>query len=152
MLESSVFENHERRAKKGVAETLVALGRLRAAQGERDAARILLDEAIAMARELKTPGAEVLASCHQALLPGGDADAARAAFSEHEARIEHETKTEVRFCLWQATKDRTHLAEAHRLLMDASEHTSEEYRDTMLQNVSLHRDIMKAWEEHGEKR
>ncbi len=57
-----------------------------------------------------------------------------------------------RFCLWQATKDRAHLEEAHRLLMYAREHVSEEYRDTMLQNVPLHRDIMKAWEEHGEKR
>ena len=35
--------------------------------------------------------------------------------------------------------------------MYARDHSPEEYRDTMLQNVPLHRDIMKAWEEHGEK-
>ena len=36
--------------------------------------------------------------------------------------------------------------------MYAREHAPAEYRDTMLQNVPLNRDIMKAWEEHGEKR
>ncbi len=134
---------------KGVAETLVALGRFWAALGEQDAARTLLDEAIAIARELKTPEVEVLASCLKA---DGDADAALAAFSEHEARIGHGTKREARFCLWKATADRAHLQAAHRLLMYAREHASEEYRDSMIENVPFHRDIMKAWEEHGEKR
>ncbi len=128
------------------------MGRLRAAQGEQDAARTLLDEAIAIAQEVKTPWPGVLASCHKALLSDGDADAALAAFSEHEARSEHDTKTEARFCLWKATKDRAHLEEAHRLLMYAREHAPEEDRDSMLENIPLHRDIMKAWEEHGEKR
>ncbi len=68
-----------------------------------------------------------------------------------EARIGHETKTEARFCLWQATADRAHLEAAHRLLMYTREHVSEQYRDTMFQNVPLNRDIMKAWEEHGGK-
>ncbi len=64
----------------------------------------------------------------------------------------HATKIDARFRLWELTKDKAHLAEAQRLLMDAHEHVSEKYRDTMLQNVPLHRDIMKAWEEHREKR
>jgi hypothetical protein len=29
------------------------------------------------------------------------------------------------------------------------DHTREEYRESMLTNVPLHRDIMRAWEEHG---
>ena len=31
------------------------------------------------------------------------------------------------------------------------EHAPEEYRESMLKNVRLHREIMEAWEEHGEK-
>ncbi len=30
-------------------------------------------------------------------------------------------------------------------------HAPEDCRDSMIENVLLHRDIMKAWEEHGEK-
>ncbi len=36
--------------------------------------------------------------------------------------------------------------------MEVREHAPEEYRDSMLQDVPLNRDIMKAWEAHGEKR
>ncbi len=93
-----------------------------------------------------------MAACRLALLPDGDAAAAKSVFEEFENRLEYTEKLEALHCLWQATEDRTHLEEAHRLLMDAREHAPAEYRDTMLQNVPLNRDIMKAWEEHGEKR
>ena len=29
------------------------------------------------------------------------------------------------------------------------EHSPEEYRESMLRNIRLHREIMEAWEEHG---
>jgi hypothetical protein len=93
-----------------------------------------------------------LAACHLALLPDGDAAAAKSVFEEFENRLGHTGRLEALHCLWQATKDRAHLEKAHRRLMDAREHASEKYRDTMIENVPLHRDIMKAWEEHGEKR
>jgi hypothetical protein len=54
-----------------------------------------------------------------------------------------------RFHLWKLTKDKTHLEEAHRLLRDARDHAPADCRDSMIENVPLHRDIMKAWEEHG---
>jgi len=56
---------------------------------------------------------------------------------------------EARFLLWRATDDPAHLAEAHRLLRHLRDHAPEEYRETMIENVPLHRDIMAAWEEHG---
>ncbi len=52
-----------------------------------------------------------------------------------------------RFLLFKATSDRDHLAEAHRLLVFARDHAPEEYRETMIENVPLHRDIVAAWEE-----
>ena len=36
-----------------------------------------------------------------------------------------------------------------RLLDHLVEHAPEEYRESMLKNVRLHREIMEAWEEHG---
>jgi len=51
--------------------------------------------------------------------------------------------------LWELTSDKTHLAEAKRLLDFAVENSPEEYGTSVLENVPLHRDIMKAWEEHG---
>ena len=46
---------------------------------------------------------------------------------------------------------REQFAEAKRLLDDLVEHAPEEYRESMLKNVRLNREIMEAWEEHGEK-
>jgi hypothetical protein len=57
---------------------------------------------------------------------------------------------ECRFRLWGLTKERTHLIEAKRLLDFAVEHAPEDCRTSMIENVPLHRDIVKAWEEHGE--
>ena len=55
-----------------------------------------------------------------------------------------------RFLLWKATHDLTHLEEAKRLLDYLVEHAPAEYRESMLKNVRLHREIMEAWKEHGE--
>ena len=53
-----------------------------------------------------------------------------------------------RFRLWELTKIKAHLVEAKRLLDFAVEHSPEEYRESMLTNVALHRGIVRAWEEH----
>ena len=42
-----------------------------------------------------------------------------------------------------------HPGVAQRLLDCRVEHAPEEYRESMLKNVRLHREIMEAWEEHG---
>ncbi len=136
--------------KDAVADTLVALGRL-AASGETESATAHLDEALALARETKSPGTILSATVEQARLPGADVKAALAALEEHEERADHATKMDARFRLWELTKDRTHLEEAHRLLCFARDHAPEDCRTPMIENVPLHRDIVKAWEEHGEK-
>jgi hypothetical protein len=56
---------------------------------------------------------------------------------------------EARFRLWGLTRDKTHLAETKSLLDFAVRHSPEEYHTSMIENVPLHRDIMRAWEEHG---
>ena len=42
--------------------------------------------------------------------------------------------------------DETHLEEAQRLLSFARDHAPEEFRESMIANVPLHRDIMAEWE------
>ena len=68
---------------------------------------------------------------------------------EVEERVPHASRMEARLRLWELTQDRAHLAEAHRLLGYARDHAPVDYRTSMIENVPLHRDIMKAWEEHG---
>ena len=135
--------------RSGVTETLTALGRLQAGQGNESSAAASLDEALALATELKTSSSLVLAAAYRALLPGGDLGVALEALREYEAGAMHTEQIEARFVLWKATQDAEHLKVAHRLLQELREHAPEEYRDSMVQNVPLHRDIMAAWEEHG---
>jgi hypothetical protein len=57
---------------------------------------------------------------------------------------------EAHYCLWQVTAEQSQIAEAHGLLCFALDHAPEDCRTSMIENVPLHRDIMRAWEEHGE--
>ncbi|MHC4931351.1 MAG: serine/threonine-protein kinase [Planctomycetota bacterium] len=137
--------------RSGVAASLVSLGRVEAAQGEREAAASHLSEALSLARDLDIPEEILAATVELARLPGGDVGAARAALQEYEESVSHEAKTEYRFRLWELTKESTHLAEAKRLLDFAVDHSPTECRESMIENVPLHRDIMRAWTKDGAK-
>ncbi|MHC4341746.1 MAG: hypothetical protein ACYSX0_16225 [Planctomycetota bacterium] len=91
-----------------------------------------------------------MATVYRARLLGGGVDAALTALGEVEERVDHVTRMIARYRLWEGTKDMTHLDEEKRLLDFALEHSPEDCRTTMIENVLLHRDIMRAWEEHGE--
>jgi hypothetical protein len=58
-------------------------------------------------------------------------------------------RMEARFHLWELTHDKTRLTEAKRLLDFVVEDSPEDCRTSMIENVPLHRDIMRAWDEHG---
>jgi hypothetical protein len=92
-----------------------------------------------------------LALARLALVGSGDVQAALKAFSAHESRLGLAERAEARFLLWKASADPTCLSEAHRLLCYLRDHAPEEYRETMIENVPLHRDIMAAWEEHQDE-
>jgi len=86
----------------------------------------------------------LLATVLKAALPGGEPGPALAALAEHGDRTEQLTRMEARFRLWQLTKDRAHLDEAKRLLELLVERAPEEDRETMVENVPLHRGIVEA--------
>jgi len=136
---------------RGVAWTLVALGRMDASRGSQEAAAARIDEALALAEELKDSELILSAMIERGRMSDGDVPSALAALEEHEGGTTHQGKMAARFRLWELTSDMAHLEEAHRLLCFVREHAPEDCRDSMIENVPLHRDILKAWEEHGEK-
>jgi len=131
---------------RGVADSLLALGRLKAQRGDEGSARSHFDEALQLGRE--EPDLVLLATAHRAMLPGGDVDEAVAAL-EKEMYVTYRSRMRARYLLWQATQDRAHLEEAHRLLVHIRDHAPEDCRETSLEHVPLHRDILRAWEGYG---
>ena len=85
----------------------------------------------------------------RARLPEGDVERALQALTEQEDRMAVDVHMGCRFALYEATGDRHHIEEAHRLLMQQRHYAPPEFKESMLTNVRLHREIMEAWEEHG---
>jgi tetratricopeptide (TPR) repeat protein len=131
------------------AATLRALGSVRAAAGDAERGRDALAAARDLAREIGVAGYEVLARCELALLPGGDATDALAAFAEHEARLDSDERPEARLLLWKATRDRAHLVEAKRILDEATAHVDAESRALMLTKLRVNREIVEACKAEG---
>ena len=90
------------------------------------------------------PGTLLVAEAYLTRLPGGDPEPALAALAKYEARVGHGDRMEARYCLWQATRNTTHLDAAHTLLMQLRGHAPEEHRATLVENVPLHRAILGA--------
>jgi len=133
----------------GVAETLVRMGTVEHEAGNDASAGDHFAEALAVGREVGDCSVLLLATIHAARLPGGDVAASRATLAEFEKRSFHWVRLDAHFRLWELTGDRAHLGEAKRLLDFAVEHAPEEHRASMLEHVPLHREIARAWDEHG---
>ncbi|MHC4471173.1 MAG: tetratricopeptide repeat protein, partial [Planctomycetota bacterium] len=127
------------------ALALAALGRVLLDQGRVDDARSRLTEALELGRELSVHGAVVCNAAHLARIEPARASAAEAALTTNEPRLDHASKTEARFALWQATGEKRHLEEAHRLLEYLRDHAPSDCRDQMISGVRLHRAISEAW-------
>jgi tetratricopeptide (TPR) repeat protein len=132
-----------------VAEVQTVLGGLYLEAGRESAARDALLEALALSGEHEDEEITLRALAFRARLPGFDAAPALELLAEHEATAPHASKLLVRYQLWLATMDSTHLEQARRHLEHLVDHAPEEYRESMIENVPLHRDIVAAWEEHG---
>ena len=109
------------------------------------------EEASALYRKAGMPVGIVLPTCRLAECSPGEVAKALSALGEYEGRLECGERIEARYSLWKATGKPEHLCEAKRLLDYRVEHAPEEYRESMLKNVRLNREIMVACAEHGEK-
>jgi tetratricopeptide (TPR) repeat protein len=152
-LQGDALEMRRRnRLTTGVAECMLCLGRVHLASEAPTSVRsaeAALKEALQIALDARHSGLVLGATVGLARLPDGNIDAALSAVSEHGRRARVTTVVEARFRLWDLTRDVAHLEEAHHLLCYMRDHAPEEYRESMITNVPLHRDIMAAWEEHG---
>ena len=131
----------------GVAATLSSLGDLLLDQGRGEQAVPFLEEALSLVKEKGMPRTEVVVLCRLALLPDGDTQTALETLTAKQDQLGPPEQRSARFLLFRATKDEAHLVEAKHLLDYLVEHAPEDCRESMLKNVRVNRDIMKAWAE-----
>jgi tetratricopeptide (TPR) repeat protein len=129
-----------------VVDALVGLGRVQAGQQQMSTALESLESAFELSRQSALHGKEMLSSAWQSLLRQESAEEAEGLLAEHGSSMPFHDRIEGNFILWKATGNKNHLAEAHRLLLELREHAPEEYRESMIENVQLNREIMEAWE------
>jgi tetratricopeptide (TPR) repeat protein len=120
----------------GVAESLLALGRLRKKQGKDAVA--LLSEAHQVAHDIDRPDEFVLAEVYL----GGVA--AEAALASHGPRMRVRERMEAHLELWRATGKAEHLDEARRLHRRLLDGAPPERRAAMIEHVPIHAEIERS--------
>ena len=90
------------------------------------------------------PSGTVVAACWLAQLPGGDAARSAELLGRHGDNLEYVERIEAGYAQYGADGNRDRVTEAGRLLDDLVAHAPEQYRDSMLTAVPLHREIMRA--------
>ncbi len=103
----------------------------------------LYDEAASIAEESGLREV-VYAACMAAIARGEEAGTARRVLAGGEEKLELIERMEARFRLWQAYGDPMDLAEAKRSLQFLVDHAPEQYTQSMIENVPLHREIAEA--------
>ncbi len=98
------------------------------AEHNTDAARKHLETALEVAQRMQEPDLTVAAMLVLAKLPGGEIDAAVAAYHEFEPRIAAATKAEQLIHLWELTRDDDVLLSGRRLVHTLLVNAPEEYR------------------------
>ncbi len=130
----------------GVGDSLVELGDLRRRAGDTIGARATIEEALALSRERGRVAGVVQSLALLACLPGGSTDAAEVALRDSAGAGD---SLRVRHCLWEATGDGAHLAEAKRRLDEILSKVPADRRRALLTNLRLHREIAAACREAG---
>ncbi|MHC4818777.1 MAG: hypothetical protein ACYTF8_12055 [Planctomycetota bacterium] len=133
----------------GLGKSLLLRGELAARQGAAAAACEYLTEALSVSCEHDLPSVRVLAAARLALLSAGKVSDAEDTLSELLPRLDVSSEMTAHHLLWMADLDPARLVKAKRLLDYLVEHAPEDCRASMIDNVPLHRDIMRAWEKSG---
>ncbi len=126
------------------ALTHVALGRIAQEEGRLDDAREVYERARNAAQGLGIDGLRAVALAHAATLPGGDVEAAEAAFAASRDRLDASERRDLHYLLWRAGGDPAHLAAAHELVRAALEEAPPEHRTSMRNRVRIVRDVLRA--------
>jgi tetratricopeptide (TPR) repeat protein len=127
------------------ADVRVRVVRVAWKRGERETMRALLEEASACDTR---PDTRLVAQSYRALL--AEKEVAPTLELLAAGGVAPDAEMEARYILWEATRDTTHLREAHRLHGRLGDAAPDEYRDSLL-SLPLYRAVREAWAEHGDK-
>ena len=72
------------------------------------------------------------------------------AFAEHGDQLRHDARMGALFDLWKATGDPARLEEAGRMMDHLLENAPADCRESMVENVRFHREILEARASHIE--
>ncbi len=131
------------------ASDRLVLGLLLADAGYRDEALQHLEDALDDAREQDLAAVRMVATVKRALIRGDAPDEALAEFAASEGNSALGSRLHALWLLWLLTEDAAHLEAAHRLVEFVREHAPEESRISLVENVTLHRDVEAAWQQHA---
>jgi tetratricopeptide (TPR) repeat protein len=118
----------------------------RAAGGDGESGRPLLEAARDVSDAHGFHAIGTLARCELALLPGGDAADALDAFREHADRLAPAEQCQAHYLLWKATRDRSHLEEAKRSIDADLVVGDEAARARTAESGPFVREVLTAWE------
>jgi serine/threonine protein kinase/tetratricopeptide (TPR) repeat protein len=127
----------------------LALAGLFVERQEYEEAARTLDVALPAPPAPVLPEASAIHIALRARLPGIDLAALESQLRDLADRPYAMALMEAHHHFWRATGSDEYLAKAHGTLCEFVDHAPEEYRETMITNVPLHRDIMAAWNARG---
>jgi serine/threonine-protein kinase len=127
------------------------LGYVRLEQGRRDEARRNLEAAHVAAREADAHQYVILSLTQLARFEPDRAAEARRAIEASAPQLGLLDLLHGWHSLWRSTGEQSDLEQAWRLLEHARRHAPEECRESMIENVPAHAEIVRAWERGGAK-
>lgn len=143
LLRESAALYRELQAPESEASALAALAEHKHERGDSAEAVRLIDEALESVDD-----APVSLLLFRARLDNTHIDAAREALDRVADSLDFLAEMEAHFGAWRAFGERSHLEKAHRMLQHLRQHAPEEDRDSMVEQVPLHREITAAAKEH----
>ena len=140
-LEAATTIRREINDREGLSVVLQQSGAIDAAQGEREQAISLLEQALAI--EEAEPDSRLAALCELAvLMPERVGEASRALEG---MSIDGTVTVHAAWCLWRATGDRAYLERAHRDLETVISNVPAEYRSSARTRSRIARAVTEAW-------
>ena len=126
-----------------------ALAEIAERAGRREEALAGFEAALAAAHTYADALVRVAALAGLVRLSARNPEEVRRAFVEGAAKMAHHTRMRGHFVVWEACRDAAHLAEAKLLLDRLVADAPAAYRELMLANVPLHREIAEAARAEG---
>jgi tetratricopeptide (TPR) repeat protein len=125
---------------------LFRLGMLVLHRGRNDEAAEYLRESISLYREHENHGGALIAELGLTLAMGSEQVPEPCDQMPEGCLLEAEREVHCWYLRYRCSGDVEDLGRARRRLMEIEQHVPELYRQSMLENVRLHRDVVQAWD------